>query len=43
MTLFGKKVPEFFVILGVAILAIFIVHALFPAKLKAFILGAKAA
>ena len=40
MTVFGKKVPEFFVILGVALLAIFLVFKLAPAKVKAFLVGA---
>ena len=40
MTLFGKKVPEFFVILGISLLAIFFVFKLAPAKIKAFLTGA---
>lgn len=40
MTLFGKKVPEFLVILGIAIVALVLVYRVFPAKLKAMILGA---
>jgi len=40
MTLFGKKVPEFFVILGIALVAIYIVFKLAPVKVKAFLVGA---
>jgi len=40
MTVFGKKVPEFFVILGVALLAIFLVFKLVPVKVRAFLVGA---
>lgn len=40
MTLFKQKVPEFLVILGLAIVAIVLVFRIFPVKIKALILGA---
>lgn len=40
MTLFGKKIPEFLVIVGICLVTIFLVFKLAPAKVKAFLVGA---
>jgi hypothetical protein len=40
MTLFKQKVPEFVIIILLAIVAIVLVFRVFPAKAKAAVLGA---